>query len=103
MKPQPMHHDHNCFAEAFETFLRMRNMATGRAGFFLYVASDDTADAHFLGNTAFAAGALHRLIGDGLSGHVFGACAHCDAVAQALKDAKLAFDTSMAAHRGTSC
>jgi hypothetical protein len=96
-------HDHNCFVAAYETFLRLQMIQDGRTGFFLYIGDGDREDAHFLGNTAFAAGAFGRLARDVLATHTPGRCTHCDAVANALKDAKLAFDSAMEAHKNGVC
>lgn len=82
-----MTHDHNCFLEALNTTEKMLKEGgpDARVGFFLYVGNDRTDDAHFKGNTAFAAGVLQRLIRDVLSGHEYGKCGHCDRVAAALE------------------
>lgn len=94
-----MSHDHDCFLE----IARSRNamIARGeRTGFYLYVSNDRDEDAHYRGNTAFAAKVFGRLARDIEKTHTYGSCTHCDTVAAALKAAREAFNKVMAATPG---
>lgn len=95
-------HDHNCFFAAFEAAEQMKTEGE-RVGYFLYVAGEKNSDAHYFGNTAFAAGVFMRLVRDVGLGHQPGTCAHCDRVAMALKEAEKIFRTIMDAHSGATC
>lgn len=91
-----MPHDHNCFLEALKTTERMiAENPESHPGFFLYVGNNKVDDAHYHGNTAFAAGVQQRLIRDVLSVHEYGKCDHCDRVAQALEASGVVFRQMM--------
>lgn len=92
------HHNHDCFVEAIKTLRAIG----GRRQFFIWIGNMEVDDHHFWGNTATCAGVFNRLV-KVAEEHAYGECEHCDAVANALKDAKLAFDTAIAAHKGSSC
>lgn len=93
------HQEHDCFLEAVKTLRAIG----GRRQFFIWIGNMDVDDAHFWGNTATPAAILNRLVKTVLETHTDGSCSHCDAVANALKDAKLAFDTAMEASKGRTC
>lgn len=60
---------------------------------FYFHAGDGDGDMKTVGyfNTAGAGLMLDKLCTDALHPHAFGACAHCDAVAMAIKDAQAAY------------
>lgn len=54
-------------------------------------------------NTACLGDMLNRLCIDAERSHTYGDCAHCDAVADAIKQAQQAFIQSMEGSRTTTC
>jgi len=91
-----MAHDHNCFEAAQRSAEKME----GRVGHFLFVGNLKKEDAHFLGNTAFGGVVFMSLVANVADKHVSEGCAHCDAVAMALKAARATFRSVMLASPG---